>query len=280
MPAADPVSAHLAHLRMQGRRETTIYDRTRALARMRTALPVPLLAATETDLAAWRASLAPLSDYAIASYVGHAQCFYAWAVGEGLIKSSPAVRLPVPRRGRRIPRPVAEKDLMLALASAPPRVRPWLVLAGWAGLRAREIAYLRREDILDHARPPVLMVSEQAAKGGRERMIPLSAFVLAELAAARLPLSGWAFPRRDGQPGPNAPWMVSRLANEALHEAGVAATLHQLRHRFGTMTYRASHDLRAVQELLGHASPATSAGYAAWDRAEAAAAVESLPCPD
>src|SRR6266699_3106133 len=137
----DPVTAHLAWLRLSGRRETTIYDRARALARMRTVLPVPLLEATEDDLAAWRAGVAHLSDYAVASYCGHAQQFYAWAAREGLIAVSPAEHLPVPRRGRRIPRPVAEDDLMLALASAPPRVRPWLVLAGWAGLRAREIAY-------------------------------------------------------------------------------------------------------------------------------------------
>jgi integrase len=37
--------------------------------------------------------------------------------------------------------------------------------------------------------------------------------------------------------------------------------MHQLRHRFGTVAYQLSHDLRLVQELLGHASPQTTAGY-------------------
>jgi integrase len=40
-------------------------------------------------------------------------------------------------------------------------------------------------------------------------------------------------------------------------------TLHTLRHRFGTAAYRGSHDLRAVQELLGHSSPATTQIYVA-----------------
>jgi integrase len=276
----DPVSGHLAWLAMRRLSAHTIYDRSRVLHRLRVALPVPLLEATEDHLTQWRESLSHLSGHAIATYCGHAQQFYRWAAAEGLIAASPAERLAMPHRPRRLPRPIGEDDLMTALASAPPRVRPWLVLAGWCGLRAREIAYLRREDICDRNIPPVLMVSEMAAKGGRERIIPLSAFVLAELAAARLPLSGWAFPRVDGQSGPNRPWVVSRLCNEVLHEAGVAATLHQLRHRFATQVYRAGHDLRTVQELLGHASPATSAGYAAWDPGGGAAAVESLPQPD
>ena len=41
-------------------------------------------------------------------------------------------------------------------------------------------------------------------------------------------------------------------------------TLHQCRHRFATDAYRASHDLRLVQELLGHQSPSTTAGYTGY----------------
>ncbi len=60
----------------------------------------------------------------------------------------------------------------------------------------------------------------------------------------------------------------------------IAATLHQLRHRFATAAYQAAGgDLRLVQELLGHRSPVTTAGYAAYDQAAAAAAVEAIPAP-
>jgi site-specific recombinase XerD len=93
-------------------------------------------------------------------------------------------------------------------------------------------------------------------------VVPLSPFVLGELAAAGLPGRGWAFLRRDGMPGPNTPATVSHQANQALHAAGIAATLHQLRHRFASQLYRHSRDLRLVQDLLGHVNLATTAGYA------------------
>jgi integrase/recombinase XerC len=141
------------------------------------------------------------------------------------------------------------------------------------------VAGLRRENILDGARPPVLIVAVGATKGRTERVVPLSAFACGELAAARLPAAGYAFTRRDGQRGPNAPWLVSRLAGEHFRDLGIAATLHMCRHRFGTQLYQATHDLRLVQELMGHASPRTTAGYAAYSRVAAAAAVDELPIP-
>jgi integrase len=272
------VAAHLDHLRLRGLAATTIGERRRALARMAAILPVPLLQATEADLLAWRAGL-HLGDYALNSYAAHARGFYSWAVAEGLAAANPAAGLPVPRRPKQLPRPISEKELLAALDAAPPRVRPWLVLAGWAALRAREIAFLRREDILDCTEPPVLLVTEQAGKGRRERMVPLSAFVLAELAAARLPALGWAFPRADGRAGPNAPWLISKLAGEALHAAGTAATLHMLRHRMLTCLYKQTHDLRLVQEIAGHASTQTTAGYAAYDQQTAFTAIEAIPVP-
>jgi integrase len=57
------------------------------------------------------------------------------------------------------------------------------------------------------------------------------------------------------------------------------ATLHQLRHRFGTAAYDVGHDLRVVQELMGHATPATTALYAAVASDSAVATVQALPAP-
>lgn len=64
-----------------------------------------------------------------------------------------------------------------------------------------------------------------------------------------------------------------------MHDCGFPETLHQLRHRFGTGTYHATRDLRVVQELMGHSSPVTTAGYAAFDNPDAVAAVQALPVP-
>ncbi len=152
--------------------------------------------------------------------------FYDFAVTQGIRPDNPAAGLPVPSPPRGIPRPVSEEDLAAALACASERVRPWLVLAGWAGFRAKEIALLRRESVLDTAIPPMLLVARNATKGRRGRRVPASPFVLAELRTAGLPRSGWMFPRRDGKPGPCTPWLVSQLAGRCFHEAGSAATLH------------------------------------------------------
>ncbi|HEY6279716.1 MAG TPA: tyrosine-type recombinase/integrase [Streptosporangiaceae bacterium] len=276
--SAAAVTAHLEWMRQRGLSPTYILKRRRILTGLAGALPRPILAASSRDLARWRGTLnqAPAT---VLHHVSHVREFYAWAVSARLIPLSPAAELPMPRVRRGIPRPIAEADLMTAVNAASGRIRPWLVLAGWAGLRAQEIARLRREDILDRSSPPVIVVSAFAAKGGRMRIVPLSAFVLAELGRAGLPARGWVFRRLDGQPGPNAPWVVSQLSGAHLHECGIPASLHQLRHRFGTVTYQKTRDLRLVQELMGHADPATTAIYADYDRAGALDAVNAIPAP-
>jgi integrase len=273
------VGRHLEWMRLRGISPHVIYKRRRMLAKLRAFLPGPVLAASPADILAWRASMTTYTPETIVLYVSHVRCFYRWAAETGLIAESPAAAVPVPRQRKRLPRPIAEADLFAALDSAPARIRVWLVLAGWAGLRAQEIARLRREDVQEHRCPPVLIVTSLAAKGQKERVVPLSPFVLAELAAAALPVSGWAFPRGDGRPGPNAPSTISHLANGCLHDAGIAATLHQCRHRFASQLYRQTRDLRLVQDTLGHENLGTTAGYSAWDRAQAPEAVSALPVP-
>jgi integrase/recombinase XerC len=281
-PAAEVgrvIAEHLEYMRLRGLSADTIACRRRALARLNRALSVPLLDASAADLAAWRAGLTVGPDSVI-GYIGQARVFYDWAVGAGLVERNPAAGLPVPRPARRVPRPIAEADLFAAIDAAPPRVRPWLVLAAWCGLRAKEIAYLRREHVLDAARPPVLLIARDATKGRSERIVPLCAYALGELLAAGLPASGWVFRRGDGRRGPNTPARVSQVASRYLKSQAIPATLHQLRHRFGTQAYQASRDLRAVQGLLGHASPRTTAGYADYANTSAIEAVNALPTPE
>lgn len=275
---AHVLAAHLASLRQRGHTTGTIYARRRALTRTAAHLPVPLLDATPADLAAWRGQLTVTSN-TVLGYVSHVRDFYDWAVREGLRPDNPTGQLPLPRLIRGLPRPIGEDVLMEAVTTAPLRVRPWLVLAGWAGLRAKEVAFLRRERVLDTGTPPVLLIASDATKGHRERVVPMSAFVLAELRTAGLPRAGWMFRRRDGRPGPNQPHMVSHLANEHLRSCGTSATLHQLRHRFASSLYQQTRDLRLVQDLLGHADPATTALYSAYDQRGASDAVNLLAAP-
>ena len=276
---ASVLNAHVADMRLRDLSPLTITDRRAVIYRLARWLhPVSVLDASSADIAAWRASLT-VGSKAVLTYAGHVREFYRFAVDAGYLDASPATSLRLPRPSRRLPRPVAEDDLTAALQCASPRVRPWLVLAGWAGFRACEIAYLRRENVIDTGPSPVLLVAEDATKGRRERIVEMSPFVLEELRLAGLPARGWVFRRCDGQRGPNMPWLVSRLANITLRDAGSAATLHMCRHRFLTQVYQQTRDIRLVQELAGHASSRTTDGYAGYSRAGAAEAVASLPVP-
>lgn len=207
-----------------------------------------------------------------AVYLSTVRGFYTWAVREDRVLLDPTRRLPRPRLPRRLPRPISEADLFMALGTAPTRVRPMLVLAAFAGLRAKEIAALDAADVLDD------VVVVQSGKGGKPRKVPMHPSVRAAL--LDLPRRGPLFPNVKYPAIPLEPWRVSQLCNDHLHALGLNTTLHKLRHRFATTLYPASgHDLRFVQEMLGHADPKTTAIYADWQRADAATVIAALPMP-
>ena len=94
-----------------------------------------------------------------------------------------------------------------------------------------------------------------------------------------LPESGWLFPRLDGQPGHVTAGLVSTVANKWLRDNEIGGTLHQFRHWFGTHVHAATGDLRVTQELTGHASPTTTAGYVAWSQQSGVEAISRLAAP-
>lgn len=271
----DPmITTYLDYARLAGLAETTRYNRARTLARLEASLPVPLIEATPDMLAGWRASLRGCNQ-SVANYVTDVRMFFGWAEGvRGLRPDNPAAALPVPRRARRLPRPIETPDLVEAILSAPERIRAWLVLAAFCGLRACEIAYLRRECIFEHG--PMLLVAADATKGCDERMIPLIPLVLRELGP--LPAAGWMFPRRDGTAGPNTPHTVSRIANRHLKAWNV--TLHQLRHFFGTLVYDESEDVLLLAELMGHRCLDSSRIYAKIRSSKKTRVMAALPVPE
>lgn len=192
--------------------------------------------------------------------------FYRWAIKAGHTTVDPTESIDRPRLRRLLPRPIATDDLSRAVAAAEPMMRAWLLLAALAGLRCREVAELRREDIVDTMEPSVLLVAH--GKGDKPRAVPLHPDLWRALLVAGLPRAGrlWSVPA----------WKVSHAIRDHLHGLGIEASAHQLRHWFGTMIYAESQDLRVTQELLGHASITTTAGYVAWSQARAADAVRRL----
>lgn len=174
--------------------------------------------------------------------------FYGWAVETGATGEDPSrplrpVRVPAGR-----PRPAPEEVLAAALAKADRRERLMVMLGAYAGLRCIEIASVHTRDVING----VLWVR---GKGSKVRLIPLHPVLLAEL--AKLP-AGFVFP--GNREGHLSAQYVGKMLRRLMDGRWSA---HTLRHRFASQAYDGTRDLRAVQELLGHAKPETTARYTA-----------------
>jgi integrase/recombinase XerD len=257
----------------EGKRPATIYQRGRVIARLQKHAGIDWLACDREDLHAFLDR--PMAAESRAAEVSHLRGLYRWAYDESLIDVDPAMRLRRPKVPRRMPRPISEEDLTLAVTTATPAVRAMLLLAAFAGLRAAEIAGLRAEDVWWTSLPPMVVVTD--GKGGDPGTVPMSPDLADALRTCDLPRRGWLFPRCDGQPGPTKPWSVSHKANEHLHSLGIEATLHQCRHRFGTEVLKACGNVRVAQEALRHRSITSTQIYTRVGNAEVADAVGCLP---
>jgi len=271
LPAADErlLALNLQEMRRRNLRPKTLRMRRDSVERFLARVGKPMLEVTKDDAERWYRTIEHLSVASIDAYVRQVQGFYQWLVERGDLGEDPCKELIRPKVPQGIPHPIAEDELELALITAPQPLRAWLVLAAYAGLRSGEIARLRREHILDRHQPPLIHVVD--GKGGRERVVPVARVVIDELHAylndrGRLWLDHSVSPET----------LVTQKVSKHLRDLGIPHTCHSLRHRFGTQLYRTSRDIRMTQELMGHASPATTAIYAAWDHEAAAPTVDAL----
>lgn len=261
------VTEHLTHLRNRGLAPIYVDQRRRALRGLEAWFDRPVLDLSADDLARWQTDSLSLRTTGRSrnTLLSHITEFYRWAHLLEITPDDRGRKLVRSKTSRLVPRPIGEGALQVALDLAPPRVRPMLYLAAYEGLRACEIARLRREDVRDHDSPETIVVF---GKGSKERVLPVSQRVLMELHAHGMPARGPIFHMWTNQ-GPTSrpitPHRVSATCNAYLAAVGAGATLHQLRHRFGTQALRVSGgDIRLVQEAMGHASIETTAIYAAW----------------
>lgn len=233
--------------------------------------PKSMVDANAQDIELWLDArrIGPKTRYAI---ISHLHMFYRWAVRQGHVAADPTEDIDRPRIPQNVPRPISDDNLALALDRADPVCRAILSLAAYAGLRAQEIAGVRREDILEHLAEPMLIVSKP--KGHKERTVPLHPKVWAALNVGILPRTGPVFTGLNGTQWPA--WRVSHLANDHLGALQIPSTLHSLRHYFATKVYGVSLDLRLTQELLGHSSPTTTAIYTQYAKGRASEVVAAL----
>jgi integrase/recombinase XerD len=202
--------------------------------------------------------------------------YFRFLVGEGHLGHDPSDRLEAPRRGRRLPSVLTVEEMGRLLAS--PRVedplgwrdRALLELGYGAGLRVSELCSITVADL--QLRDGLVRV---VGKGSKERLVPIGRPVIAAVSAylntTRVTLdrgnsAGRVFLNAQGRPLSRVgAWgIVRRHAQRAGLEQRVSP--HTLRHSFATHLLEGGADLRAVQEMLGHADLSTTQIYTHVDR--------------
>ncbi|MGM7665644.1 tyrosine-type recombinase/integrase [Microbacterium sp. A93] len=225
----------------------------------------------------WRATQRGDARSTLARRAAAARSFFAWAKDEELISIDPSLRLIAPKRGRTLPA-VASKEGMRSLLDSrrdaaadgdamPLRDHAILELLYGSGVRVSELCGIDVDDLdLDRATVRVL------GKGSKERVVPFGIpardAVQAYLTRGRPVLIARAskatpavlLGARGGRLGPRA---VYTLVADALGPIIGADTVgpHALRHSAATHLLDGGADLRAVQEILGHASLGTTQIY-------------------
>lgn len=271
------VDMHLDSLRRRGLSPLTLKARRNTLRRFARWLGAPPMGATDRDLSDYmddrrsgKCSRSPLSDDSTRNEIAQLKAYYQWLVRYDYRTDDPSARLDMPRKEHQRVTAIPDDVLAAALGEADPWDTAILALSGFAGLRAAEIADLDWRDV--DFRTETLTVMR--GKGGKRRHVPL-AVPLRTVLEALPERVGKIIPRRDGQPGPNAPYRISHRASLLLGGRANGYTLHQCRHRFATAAYAGTRDIDAVQKLLGHNSPAVTSIYVDTLAAASRAAVDA-----
>ena len=217
-----------------------------------------------------------LSAATIRREVSAVRTYYGFLVGEGRLAADPSDRLASPRRGRVLPDTlsVAEIEALLTAPSIDDRLawrdRALLELGYGAGMRVSELCGLTTTDLL---------LSENLVrvfgKGGKERLVPIGRSVIGAVSVYlhqvrpeidRGHSGGRVLLNVHGRPLSRVgAWGVVK---RAAARAGITkrVTPHTLRHSFATHLLEGGADLRAVQEMLGHADLSTTQIYTHVDR--------------
>lgn len=229
----------------------------------------PPLAAGRVDTSTLRRYLATLAaaNRAKSSTARSLAClrtFFAFLERRGVISENPTADLRGPRKDRRLPGVLDEKDVERLLeAAAGRRDRALLEVLYAGGLRVSEAVGLDIEDAtLDSG-----LVRVRDGKGSKERLAPVGR------SAARA-IAAWLDERRRAESNGSALFInakggrldvrsVRRIVDAAAKAAGLGrrVTPHTLRHSFATHLLDRGCDLRSVQELLGHENVTTTQIY-------------------
>jgi integrase/recombinase XerD len=216
----------------------------------------------------WR-QLQGVARKTLAKSLSALRCLFRFLASEGLIEGNPTELMESPKTNRRIPEVFTPQEVERCLAAIDPstplglRDRTLFELIYSCGLRVSEAVGLGMDD---------LFLSEAAlrvcGKGSKERYVPLGEEaehwlrrylneVRPSLAAGGL-VNAVFLGRRGKRLSRKGIW---KRFGEILTKAGMKGKVHTLRHSFATHLLAGGADLRAVQQLLGHADIATTQIY-------------------
>ena len=231
---------------------------------------------TQSDMRAWMAweRGAGLGSRSLARKLSSIKSFARWLAERENFDISAILATRAPRFSRKLPRPLSVESAREVLDIASLQTREdWtglrdtavLTLLYGCGLRVSEALGLTGRDA------PLRAALRIHGKGGRERLVPVLPIaqdaVAAYLQACPHPKSPDAPMFRGVRGGALSRRHVAKVMEQTRLQLGLPATAtpHALRHSFATHLLGAGGDLRAIQELLGHASLQSTQVYTAVD---------------
>ena len=206
-----------------------------------------------------------LSRASIARHLSALRSFFKFLMREEIVERNPARSVATPRREKYLPSVLQTSDIAL-LFDMPDletplgiRDRAWLELMYASGLRISELVGIDIDDIELRAR-----LVKVRGKGAKERIVPFGSKAeqaIREYLKVRSSNDDALFVNYRGERITTR--SVRRLFNGYVRGASLRAGVspHTLRHSFATHLLNAGADLRAIQELLGHASLSTTQKY-------------------
>ena len=254
------------------------YDLTQFLASLAAQDIVQVKAITPGHVYGFLAGLrrAGLRPASIARKTISVKLWMQFLCRDGHLAADPTLAVETSKLAQRLPTTLSlpEIECLLTVPSAATpaglRDRAMLETMYGCGLRVSELVALKSEDVDLRAR-----LIRPFGKGGKERQVPLGDGVHDTLTAylatsrpallAKKPPTPYLFVTRQGGPMTRRHFLV--LVKAYARQAGIARTIspHVLRHSFATHLLSGGADLRAIQEMLGHASVQTTQRYTRVD---------------
>lgn len=230
----------------------------------------------QTDLRAWMAAERGrgVSSRSLARSLSAVKSFVAWVADREGVDATTVLSARGPKYRRKLPRPLSEDSARDIIASVGEQAREdWIAARDIAVLTLLYGCGLRISEALGltGAAYPLPEVLRITGKGGKERLVPT--LPAARTAVARyVALCPHDLARaeplfRGARGGALNPRLIALVMEKSRLQLGLpaSATPHALRHSFATHLLSAGGNLRAIQELLGHASLSTTQAYTAVD---------------